>query len=438
MSKILGVLIGLGGVVGAPLFLIIAAVTLLLMWIAGTPPQNMFAAIFNTMGGEPYFVAIPLFTFAGYLLAESQAPQRLVALSRALFGWLPGGMAVVALCCCAFFTAFTGASGVTIIALGGFLMPALLEEKYSENFSLGLLTSGGSLGLLFPPSLPLIIYGMIAGASLKGLPGGHEVDINTLFLAGLLPGMLLIGVLSIYSGLVGVRQKIEPTSFKPGALLGALARSIFEVAIPFLIIGLIATGKVSIDAIAPLTAAYLLIVEVVIYRDISLKQLPEIMLKSMKMVGAILIILVAAFGFNNALTQLQVPQKILEWLQGLIGSDNKLMFLLLLNVFLLLVGCLLDIFSALLMVVPLIIPMAVQYGVSPVHLGVIFLTNLEIGYSTPPVGINLFIASLRFDKPVMKLYWASLPWIGLMLFCLSLITYLPEISLWLPSLLGPR
>ncbi len=414
-----------------------------MMVVAGKSPSNMFAKIFNTMGAQPYFVAIPLFTFAGYLLAESKAPQRLVNLSRELFGWLPGGLAVVSLCCCAFFTAFTGASGVTIIALGGFLMPALIEERYDENFSLGLLTTSGSLGLLFPPSLPLIIYAMIAGASLQGIdnipqgfPDGYfVVEINTLFIAGLLPGLLLVLVLSLYSAFIAKKRAAPRTQFSPLKLISASVRAFFEVAIPFLIIGAIATGKVTMEAIAPLTAGYLLIVEVVIYRDISIKQLPGIMLKSMKMVGAILIILIAAFGFNNALVQLEVPKQILAWLTGLIGSDNKLMFLLLLNIFLLIVGCLLDIFSALLLVVPLIIPLAVQYGVSPVHLGVIFLTNLEIGYSTPPVGMNLFIASLRFDKPVMKLYWASLPWIALMLICLALITYLPVISLWLPALL---
>lgn len=371
---------------------------------------------------NPTLVPIPLFTFAGYVLAESRAPQRLVAVSRALFGWMPGGLAIVSLMACAFFTAFTGASGVTIIALGGLLFPPLLAERYPEKFSLGLLTTGGSLGLLFPPSLPLIIYAFVGGA-----------DVDKLFRAGIIPGFLLILVLSGYAMFVAGRAQVKRTSFEFHTVARALRAAVFEMLLPALVLGGFFSGILTVNEIAAATALYVVVVEVLIHKDVSLRDLPRVMSHSMLLVGGILIIIASSLGLTNFLVDQEVPMAILAAMRDHIHS--RVGFLLTLNLFLLVVGALMDIFSALLVVVPLISPIAVEYGVDPLHLGIIFLTNLEIGFSTPPVGINLFISSFRFGRPVISLYRASIIFILLLLAALALITFVPALSLWLPSLM---
>jgi tripartite ATP-independent transporter DctM subunit len=371
-----------------------------------------------TLATQPVLLTIPLFTFAGYLMAESGAPERLVRLSRALLAPLPGGLAIVSLVACAFFTAFTGASGVTIIALGGLLFPVLIKEKYSEKFTLGLLTTSGSLGLLFPPSLAIILYGLIAG-----------VSINQLFAAGILPGILLIVVLSLYSIRKGSFSKEKRAPFEWRKIRSALYDSRFEVPIPIVVLVGIYGGYLTVIDAASITALYVLIIEVFVYKDIKVKKLPNVMKDSMLLVGGIFIIICTAKAFTYYLVDQDVPQNILEWMQTYIHS--KITFLIMLNIFLIIVGCLMDIFSAILVVVPLIVPIAAGFGIHPVHLGIIFLANLEIGYSTPPVGLNLFIASFRFNKPVMSLYKASLPFLGILLIALMIITYVPELSLFL-------
>ncbi|MCP4197465.1 MAG: TRAP transporter large permease subunit [Proteobacteria bacterium] len=403
---------------GLPLFVVIGGLALILYTLADIGDIEGIINEMYTLATQPVLLTIPLFTFAGYLMAESRAPERLVRLSRALLAPLPGGLAIVSLVACAFFTAFTGASGVTIIALGGLLFPVLIKEKYSEKFTLGLLTTSGSLGLLFPPSLAIILYGLIAG-----------VSINQLFAAGILPGILLIVVLSLYSIRRGSFSKEKRAPFEWKKIKRALYDSRFELPIPIVVLVGIYGGYLTVIDAASITALYVLIIEVFVYKDIKVKKLPNVMKDSMLLVGGIFIIICTAKAFTYYLVDQDVPQDILMWMQTYIHS--KITFLIMLNIFLIIVGCLMDIFSAILVVVPLIVPIAAGFGIHPVHLGIIFLANLEIGYSTPPVGLNLFIASFRFDRPVMSLYQASLPFLGILLIALMIITYVPELSLFL-------
>jgi C4-dicarboxylate transporter DctM subunit len=409
---------------GTPLFVIISAIALIAFYFSGISSAAVIVELYR-LASMPILLAIPLFTFAGYLLAESNTPKRLVNLSRAYFGWMPGGLSIVTLISCAIFTAFTGASGVTIIALGGLLYPVLLQEKYPEKFSLGMLTASGNLGLLFPPSLPIILYGVIS-----------EVSIDKLFIAGIIPGILMIILMSGYS-VYHVRNIKVPTSkFTFRNAWKATREAAWEIPLPFIILIGIYGGYITITEAASVTAFYVLIVEVFIYRDIKIrKDLVRVIKDSMVLVGGILVILGAALGLANYMVDAEIPMKILGFMKTFITS--KALFLVTLNIFLLIVGFMMDIFSATLVVVPLIIPIATNFGVDPVHLGIIFLANLGIGYSTPPVGMNLFIASFRFNKPIVQLYHAALPFIIVLLISLILITYIPDLSLWLVRIFAP-
>ena len=415
ISLLLIILILLFLFFGAPIFAVVAGLALYLLFSSQIDSSAMIIEMYR-MATTPVLVAIPLFTFAGYLLSESGATKRLVRLSDAILGWLPGGLSIITLITCATFTALTGATGLTIIALGGILFPAMLRSKYPEKFSLGLLTTSGTLGLLFPPSLPLIIYAIVA-----------KVGINQLFLAGLLPGILLVILLSLFCVQRAVSAEVPRTRFSGLEVLKALKDAIWELPLPIVVLGGIYSGYFAVSEAAAITAAYVFLIEVVIYRDIKWRELPQIMRKSMILVGGILIILGAALGLTNYLIDEQVPMKMLDFFKVHIASPY--IFLIVLNFFLLAVGCTMGIFSALTVVVPLITPIAQAYGIHPVHLGIIFLTNLEIGASIPPLGINLFISSIRFEKPVLRLYLASLPFIVILLFALGIITYLPWLSL---------
>jgi len=408
---------------GTPLFIIISASALLSFYLVGIDSSIVIIEMYR-MVNTPMLIAIPLFAFAGYILAESGAPGRLVKVSKALLGWLPGGLAVVALFACTLFTALTGASGVTIIALGGLLFPALLSERYPEKFSLGLLTSSGSLGLLLPPSLPIILYGVVA-----------KTDIDQLFRAGIVPCILLVLLLSLFSIYKGMEAQVPQSKITFREVADAIRTAKWELPLPAVVVGGIYSGYIAISEAAAITAFYVIIVEVAIYREVKLRDLPRIMQKSMVLVGGILIILGAALALTNYMIDAEVPMKILNLLK--IHIPSKLVFLIMLNIFLLLVGCIIDIFSALVVVVPLIIPIAQAYGIHPVHLGIIFLINLGIGYSTPPVGMNLFIASIRFERPVLKLYIASLPFLAILLLALMIITYVPGLSLFLVKMATP-
>ncbi len=407
---------------GLPVFVGMIAAAMLGLYSNQVEFSAILIEIFR-LANAPVLLAIPLFTFAGYLLSQGGTSARLVRFSKSLFGWVPGGLGVVALVSCAFFTAITGATGITIIALGGLLLPALLSEKYSENFSLGLMTTSGSLGLHFPPSLPIILYGFVSG-----------VSIEKLFVAGLIPGILMLGILCLFSVFMGKRWKLERPPFSATEFFSALKQAAWELPIPLLIIAGIYSGLSTATEAAALTVAYVLLIKIIVFRELSPRHdIPRIMIESTKMVGGIMIILGAALGFTNYLVDAFIPMKILEMMEGMVQS--KIGFLLILNVFLILVGCMMDIFSAILIVVPLIMPLADKFGIDPIHLGVLFLANLAIGYNTPPVGLNLFIASSRFDRPIMQLYRATLPFLLLLLFTLLLITYWPALSLFLPGLL---
>ncbi|MBC98908.1 MAG: C4-dicarboxylate ABC transporter [Halobacteriovoraceae bacterium] len=402
---------------GTPLFIIMSLAAMVGFYFSEIPLVAVSIEI-NKIASQATILTVPLFTFAGYLMAESGSPKRLLRLAEATLGWLPGGVAIVSLVICAFFTAFTGASGVTIIALGGLLYPILSNEGYSEKFSLGLITTSGSLGLLFPPSLPIILYGMVTG-----------VDIEKLFVAGIIPGFLLIVILSIYSIKNG-SGSLSVKKFDAKEALAALRGSWLEVLLPIGVLAGIYSGKTTTTEAAAVTAFYILIIECFVYKDLSLfKDIPRVIKDSMSLVGGILLILCCALGFTNWLVDEEIPMEILRFMQEYL--TNKYSFLLFLNIFLLIVGSLMDIFSAIIVVVPLITPIAAEFGVDPLHLAIIFLTNLEIGYITPPVGINLFISSFRFKKPITELYRASFPFLLLLLFALVIITYVPSLTLWL-------
>ncbi|MEK9138686.1 MAG: TRAP transporter large permease [Bacteroidota bacterium] len=423
------ILIGLGlallAFLGAPLFAIIGSIAMLAFAGEGISPSAVIVELYR-IGSNPTLVAIPLFTFAGYILAESGAPTRLVNLARAFFGTIPGGLSVVALVTCALFTAFTGASGVTIVALGGLLYPILLKEQYPERFSLGLITTSGSLGLLFPPSLPLILYALVS-----------NISIDKLFAAGIVPGILLVVILSAYGIRQGKRMNIPKTPFTWSNARAAIKAAAWEIPLPIVIIGGIYGGVFTATEAAAVTAFYVLIIEVFVYKDLNLfKDIPRVMKDSMLLVGAIIMIICTAMGLTNYLVDQEVPMKLFEFTKTFISSPT--MFLVVLNLFLIIVGMMMDIFSAIIVVVPLIIPIANAYQINPVHLGIIFLTNLEIGYLTPPVGLNLFISSIRFEKPVFTVVRATLPYIAILVVALIVITYVPNLSLWLVNALNVR
>ncbi len=415
LVPLVGLALVLLALLGTPLFAIIAASALWGFYREGIDFQAL-AIEFYGMAEMPILLAIPLFTFAGYLLSESGAPQRLVRLTRALLGWVPAGLAVVALAVCALFTAFTGASGVTIIALGALLLPALQQAGYPQKFSLGLVTSAGSLGLLFAPSLPLILYGVIA-----------EISVDSLFRAGILPGILMLVVLSGYSVWTNRAVRVPLGDFSWREVRSALREAAWEIPLPIVVLGGIYSGYFAISEAAAVTAVYVLLVDVVILREVPWRKLPEIMRESMVLVGGILVILGMSLASTNYMIDAGVPQRLLELVSSFVSSEFS--FLVLLLVFLLVLGAILDIFSAIVLVVPLILPVALQYGVDPVHLGIIFLATMQLGYLTPPVGLNLFIASYRFDRSIVEVYLSTLPFFLMLLLSVVVIAFWPWLSL---------
>lgn len=402
---------------GAPLFSIFGAAALFGFHQTGVNSEAVIIQM-TQLVSAPALVAIPLFTFAGYMMAESKTPERLVALSQALLGWMPGGLAVVTLVACGFFTAFTGASGVTIIALGGILYPILKKRGYPENFSLGLVTCCGSLGLLFPPSLPIILYGIIG-----------QVDVDKLFIAGILPGVLLVVMLGLYAIFAGGKSTGR-IKFKTKDVLKALKDAAWEIPLPFIVLIGVYGGYTTASEAAAVCAFYVFVVEVFVYGDLKLtKDIPRVMKDSMVLVGGILIIVAVALGFTNFVIDQEVPMKLFALTKRYITSP--FMFLTILDLFLLIVGCLIDIFSAIIVLVPMIIPVATGYNISPYHLAIVFLANMEIGYLTPPFGLNLFLASYRFKKPIGRIFMDSLPFVIILLIALAILTYVPFVSTFL-------
>ncbi len=402
-------------IIGTPLFSVIAASA---MFGYASQEIDLMAIVIEIIGisDMPFLSAIPLFTLSGYLLSESNAPKRLVALTDVFLGWMPSGLAIVSILACALFTAFTGASGVTIIALGAILYPALKEDGYSDKFNLGLITTSGSLGLLFAPSLPLILYGVIA-----------EVSIDNLFKAGILPGLMMIILLSFYSFSVHAKNSKSGKPFNLKKALITLKECAWEIPLPFLVLGGIYSGFFAISEAAALTALYVFIVEVVILKEIKFIDLPSLMRESMIMVGGILIVLAVSLASTNYMIDSGLPQKIF----GLVSEvvDDQITFIILLLLFLIILGAILDIFSAIVLVVPILLPIAEMYEINQIHLGIIFLSTMQLGYLTPPVGINLFIASYRFDRSIIDVYSSTIPFFLILLISVILIAFLPSLSI---------
>ena len=412
-------------IMGVPLFVIIAS-SALYGFSSIEVDLSVVAIEIYRIVDTPILLAIPLFTLAGFVMGESKASERLVLLTDAMLGWMPGGLAIVSLFACAFFTALTGASGATIIALGAILYPAMKQAGYEERFNLGLITSSGSLGLLFPPSIALILYGVIV----QQMGIGEPVAIDDLFVAGLLPGLMMLLMLTAYSIFKShQRPEIRKTPFSGPKLFKALRSSMWEIPMPFILIGGIYSGVFAISEAAAVAVMYVLIVEVLILREVPFNKLPEIMRDSMVLVGGVLVILGVSLASTNYLIDTEVPNRLFEFIRSHI--DSKLTFLMLLNVFLLLLGMILDVFSALVIIVPLLLPIAIGYDIHPIHLGIIFLANMQIGYFTPPVGMNLFIASYRFHKPVTELYQATIPFMFILIAAVLVITYWPELTMYL-------
>ena len=407
---------------GMPLFAVIAAVALLGFHQAGYDLIAV-AVDYYRLGDKPGLIAIPMFTLAGYLLGESGTPRRLVRLSMALLGWLPGGLAIVAIVACAFFTAFTGASGMTIVAIGAFLYPALTKASYPQSYSLGLVTSSGSLGLLFAPSLPLILFGFVAG-QLNTTPA---VTVQDLFLAGLLPGALMVLMLSLHAMWIGRDLPKATASVDASEIWAAIKDAKWELPLPLIVLGGIYSGQFAASEAAAITTLYVLIVTVLIKREIKLAQLPELMAEAMRLVGAILIILGAATALSNWMVDQEVPNHLFELSRKYVHSAG--MFLLLLNGVLLLVGMFVDIFSAIVILTPLLVPVAMAYGIHPVHFGIVMLANLQIGYFMPPAGMDLFIAAYRFKTGILALARACAPFFLIVGLAVLIITWWPWLSL---------
>jgi tripartite ATP-independent transporter DctM subunit len=416
------VIVVAAGLLGAPIFAILGGIAVWLFMIDGIPPAAVLVETY-ALSTSPTLPAIPLFTLAGFLLAEGGASGRLLRVFRAWVGWIPGGTAVVCAVLCSFFTVFTGGSGVTILALGGLLFPALIADGYRERFSLGLLTASGSLGLLLPPALPLILYGIVA-----------QLPMEDLFIAGIIPGILLTSMIAAWGVREGIVSGAGRHPFAIGEAWASLRAAKWELAMPFIVLGAIFSGVATAVEASAVTALYALVVQTLVHRDLSVRRdLLRVFAECVSVVGGVLIILGVAVGLTSYLVSAQVPAHLLEWTQAHI--DSKLTFLLGLNLFLLVVGCLMDIFSAIVVVVPLIVPLGLAFGVHPVHLGIIFIANLELGYITPPVGLNLFLASYRFKRPLLDVAGAALPMLGILGLGVLLITYVPWLTLGILGLL---
>ncbi len=425
MIALAAVLLILLALMGAPLFAVILGAAALGFYAMDTPLSVLHINLYQ-LSDSVVLMALPLFTFAGFLLGEARTADRMVRLSQAAFGWMRGGMAFVALIACAAFTALTGGSGVTIVALGGLLFPALVKAGYRERFSLGLVTSSGSLGLLLVPSVPLLIYGIIAQQLSQQLDM-PSVRILDLYLAGLFPALLMVALLYGWCAWTTRHDPVPRQGFDWGELRAALGDMRWELPLPLVVLGGIFSGVLVVSEAAAVTALYVLVAEVLLYREIRWRQLPGIMRESMVMVGGILLILAVALALTDFLVYADVPSDLFAFIRTHV--EDRITFLILLNLLLLLLGAMLDIFAALVIMVPLILPLALRYGVDPVHLGIIFVANMQIGYFTPPVGMNLFIASYRFRRSIGELYAATIPFMLVLLIALLLITYWPTLSL---------
>lgn len=417
------VVIIVGTALGLPIYCALGGAAALLFWEEGTPISAVPGETYR-LSTSPMLPAIPLFTLGGYILAEGGSGKRLMRLFEAWVGWLPGGLAIVVTVVLAFFTPLTGASGITILSMGGLLLPMMVKAQYPERTSVGLVTVSGSIGLLFPPSLPVILYAFYA-----------EQPIERLFVGGLLPGFVLVLAVASWAAYRGWSSGAEQKPFRIREGMSALWEAKWEILLPIVVLSGIFGGYATLVEAAAITVLYAFVVECFVFKDLRVfGDLPRVFVESATLVGGFMIILGVALGFTNYLVIAEVPSQALEWVQTHISS--KILFLLALNVFLIAVGALMDIYSAILVIVPLITPMAVAYGVDPVHLGIIFLANMELGYLMPPMGENLFLSSYRFDQPLTRIYRSTLPYAAILLVVVLLITYVPSLTLWLVRLAG--
>ena len=416
------VIILAAAIAGTPLFAILGGTAAFLFMHEGTTPATILIELYS-LSVSPTLAAIPLFTLAGFLLAEGKASERLLRVFRAYFGWIPGGTAVVCAVLCSFFTVFTGGSGVTILALGGVLFPALLKDGYRDKFALGLLTASGSLGLLLPPALPLILYAVVA-----------QIPIEDIFIGGILPGILLTSMVAAWGVREGIVTGAGRYPFRAREALASTWAAKWELAMPALVLVAMFSGLATAVEASALTAFYAFVVQAFIHRDLSPRDLLRAFTECVLVIGGVLIILGVAQGLTNYLVGAQVPAMLLDWARGNIKS--QLVFLLALNLFLLAVGWLMEIFAAIVVVVPLIVPLGAAFGIHPVHLGIIFIANLELGFLTPLVGLNIFLASYRFKRPVLEVCWAALPMMAILGIGVLIITYVPWLTTGLLSMLG--
>jgi tripartite ATP-independent transporter DctM subunit len=412
-----------GTVLGGPIFAALGGIAALLFMAEGVPPVAVLIETYS-LASDPVLAAIPLFTLVGFFLAEGRASSRLLGFFHAFFGWIRGGTAVVCALLCAFFTVFTGGSGVTILAMGGLLYQVLREDRYRDRFSLGLLTASGSLGLLLPPALPLILYGIVAG-----------VSIEDLFIGGILPGIVLVTLVAAWGVREGIVGGVERTPFARREAGRALWEAKWELLLPLIVLFVYLGGFATLVEAAALAALYAFVTQCFVHRDVSLRRdLPRVFRECLVLIGGVLLILGMAMGFSSYMVDAMIPARTLEWVQAHI--DSRLVFLLCLNLFLLAVGAVMDIFSATVVVVPLIVPLGLAFGIDPIHLGIIFIANLELGYLTPPVGLNLFFASYRFERPLLEIYRAAVPFLIILGFGVLVITYVPPLTTGLLTILG--
>ncbi|MDY6967678.1 MAG: TRAP transporter large permease subunit [Spirochaetota bacterium] len=412
----------ISSIFGAPIFVVLGG-TAYMLFIREILPLEIIANEAYSMLISHSIPAIPLFAVTGFILSESKAGERLLNLFRSFFSWIPGGLAIVAILVCCFFTTFTGASGVTILAMGALLSYVLAQGRYNKGFNIGLLTTSGSIGLLFPPSLPIIIYGVTAQLSIKNM-----------FIGGIVPGITMTLSLIIFGIIYAIRNNVEREPLRIKKSLLAVKESLWEILLPIIILLSYFGGLTTLVESAAIAVIYSIIIAVFVHRDIKITDLSGIILKSVPILGGVLTILALAKGLSYYTIDAHIPMQLTNWIQDHISS--KYLFLLILNIALLITGCFIDIFSAILVTVPIIIPLGNLFGINPIHLGIIFLANLELGYLTPPVGLNLFMASYRFDEPMNKIYKYVLPFFLIQLGALLLITYIPFLSTGLLELLS--
>jgi C4-dicarboxylate transporter DctM subunit len=414
LSTLIILIVIIGAITGVPIFIVLGGIGYMLFAHSAQPLEVIANEAYSLLTSHS-LPAIPLFTFTGFMLSESKAGERIVRLFKAFFGWFPGGQAIMAILVCTFFTTFTGASGVTILAVGGLLSYVLIKGQYSKKFSTGLLTAVGSIGLLFPPSLPVIIYGVTA-----------QVSIKDMFVGGIAPGIIMVLTMVLFGIIFAKKNNVPRDRFVLHEALAAIKDSLWEILLPAIIVWGYFGGITTLVESGAVAVIYVIVIEVFIHRDIRFRNLPRVLLKCMPVIGGVLAILALAKGLSYYIVDAEIPMQLTAWVEATIHS--KYIFLLLLNIALLITGCFMDIFSAIMVVVPLIIPLGNLFGIHPVHLGIIFLANMELGYLTPPVGLNLYLASYTFNEPIRKVYRDVFPFLMIQLVAVLLITYVPLFS----------